>query len=514
MENIDEKKTKYFVIAIVLLILLGVILIVHFNNKSLVKVDDTKTTTTKKVEEPTSEVVTTKKVEVKKDEVAVVESVYKSEKDEETDLIYNYKLTDEILESDKLVSKPIEVAETLKENSVVVLFDISLYDANGVKKSVTNSEINVSIPITGDLVGYDEYKVVYVKDDGTISDEEFETKVEDGYIKFTTKHLSMYGIIGIKKEEATRVDLSNVGVELYLNGEVPETNNIYVERSDEVTLKVTGIEDAKVSYGFREEGKVEFTEYTGGSILSNETPYVSTVLVTVEKDGEKRVFELNSIRIYDLVADYNSKANLEKEEEILSMDSSEVKDFSNVHVILNDITEEAAESENEIETLLVTWDSAYVIDEADLSKLQLSGTLYIDTAQKVDLRTNESGEIKVDTLKKIVITPNVKEVNGEKYEIFNLNGNEYTFGKNDDGSVIICLFVEPVSDPVEEETPKVETNDYTEEFINSFDDEEGKYEIDLSIDEDKNLVIEVIDTTEVKEDDKSEEKNTENTELT
>lgn len=52
--ELDESKTKYFVVAIILLIILGIILVIHFNNKSLVSGDeDIKVETTTKVNDTT-----------------------------------------------------------------------------------------------------------------------------------------------------------------------------------------------------------------------------------------------------------------------------------------------------------------------------------------------------------------------------------------------------------------------------------------------------------------------------
>ena len=263
--ELDEKKTKYFVIGIVLLILLGIVLIVHFNNKSLVSGDKDKNSTTKKTttEVKTTEVTTTKKRNTVKQVNNVVqevkeENIYKSIIDDDNKIVYNYKLTNEILDSDKLVSKKLEVNEYLKNNNVIGLFDISLYSSDNIKKSVNNSLINVSIPLTGDLIGYDSYKVIYVNDNGVITDEIFDINVIDGYIKFSTTHLSMYGIVGVKnnnnKPVEEVVDLTNVTVDVLQNGNSVKEQSVVASVNDVIDVRVNNItSEYKVYYALKNE---------------------------------------------------------------------------------------------------------------------------------------------------------------------------------------------------------------------------------------------------------------------
>ena len=47
---------------------------------------------------------------------------------------------------------------------------------------------------------YDNYKIIYVNDDGEIA-EYIDGTIEDGYIVFKTTHLSQYGVIGQNEKE-------------------------------------------------------------------------------------------------------------------------------------------------------------------------------------------------------------------------------------------------------------------------------------------------------------------------
>ena len=333
MEELNEKNTKYFVVAIILLIVLGIILIIHFNNKSLVSGDKDKvTSTTKKTTEVKKEETTTTTTKVvrvsntNKDNNKVVKdtnvsndnSVYKSVIDEHSNIIYNYKLTDEITNDDRIVSKSLELNDYLKNNNVISLYDISLYN-NNVKKDVKNSLINISIPITNNLIGYDEYKVIYVND-GSISDEVFDTKVENGYIKFTTTHLSMYGVIGIKNntinndkqdEVNEQIDLSKVQVELYQNNSlISNSVDVLASVNDDISIKVLNVDSNtsyKVFYAFRNDYQdLEYLELSNTKIFNSvNTPNKFKLLVKLVINDNEKVFELNTFNIYDKVFLYD-----------------------------------------------------------------------------------------------------------------------------------------------------------------------------------------------------------------
>ena len=480
MKEIDENKTKYFVFAILLLIILGVILIIHFNNKSLVSGDkDSEVTTKKTTEKVTTEVVTTtKKVANKTDEVSVNENIYKSVIDDNNRLVYNYKLTDEISDSDKIISTILTVSDELKASNVIGLYDISLYDVNMTKKSVKNSFINISIPITGDLIGYDEYKVIYLDDNDNISNENFETNVSDGYIKFSTTHLSKFGIIGLKNNNIVQlnndiVDFKKVSVSVLNNNEkVNESDILYFTNDNLVTLTVDGIENYELYYGLRSKDskEVEFVKYIDDVRFDGVTPYDEVkIIARVVVGDEYYDYELNTVKVYDIIYEYD-RNNPEVME-----DTSEEEQ----NILLKDVTvdEEVIDSEDvtdENKTTIYVNGNIYLVDKADISELGMTGTLYIDTSLRIDLGTitEEEREL-IDTkqLDSIVIMS----------EQFNLNGVNYTYEVKDDGSLVIYRLSDS-EDNSEEAQEKEELTD--EEFANKFN---GDFKV--SSDKDKNLVI-------------------------
>jgi len=457
MEELNEKKTKYFVIAIIILIILGVLLIVHFNNKQMVKGEEDKSDTPT----TTEKVTTTTKKRVYIEEEKVEEVVYKSVIDETNKLVYNYKLTDEITETDVIISKKLEISETLKEKDVIGLFDISLYDANLVKKNVSNSLITIKIPLTEELKAYENYKVVYINDKNEITDEKFDVKVDTDYLEFNTTHLSVFGIIGTKKvveEEKEIVDLSKVTVDIKVNDEVVvDVNNILLEKEDKVELVVNNInDDCNVEYGLRATGVEEFTyeKYDGTIELEDGVKYKLFVKVSYVENYE--VFELSNIGLYDKVFEYNKNAELEKD--IVIGELKENKE-DNMDIVIDNITEKVEEYgkdnsimnndesnlENNNGTAIVNVNgNIYLVEETDISKLQMTGYLYVDTSENITFAEDDG--IVLDGLYSLTI----------RSKEFSLNGKMYSYEYTPDGGLVIYDLNETIETEGEQE--EVETN--------------------------------------------------------
>lgn len=480
MRELDESKTKYFVVAIILLIILGVVLVIHFNNKSLVSGEKEKEKTTTTIKD----VITTEEYEYKDDEEKVIkvnkkeevveentnEVVYKSTIDEITKMIFNYKLTDEIIDSDKIVSTKLSIVDSLKNNNVVGLYDISLYDINNVKKSVNNSLITISIPL-GDLVGYDTYKVVYIDDNNLITDEVIDSKVEDGYIKFDVKHLSKYGIIATKKvveEEKVEevIDLSKVSLDFKINDEIVSDTNLYVSTTDKVSVVVNELDkEYKLYYLLQNEENTntyqEFNEYLFKDI---ETPSKYKLSIKLDVDGEVKVFEIGTANVFDIVFVYDKNEELTSdivvgtivdesgiestyedmetnkdividnviEEEIVEEDILSKDDESIENLPTNDVEEvsESNSEENEEENLedkatIKLNGNIYLVEKTDISELEMTGHLVIDTSEDITF-AYENDKLLASNLYTITI----------KSKEFSLNGTKYTY-EFVDGDIVI-----------------------------------------------------------------------------
>lgn len=449
-KELDEKKTKYFVIAIVLLILLSVILIIHFNNKSLVSgEEEVTTTTTTTVVTTTTKKVKKNKNKVKKEEVqeqpVISDSVvYKSTIDEENKLIYNYKLSDEISDTDVIKSVILSIDEVLKEKSIIGLYDISLYDANMVKKSVKNTLIDISIPLNGDLIGYDEYKIVYIDDEGNISDEEFKSVIEDGYIKFSTTHLSKFGIIGIKKEVIEEekepvkeeVDLSNVTIDVLVNDVVvEELNNIYVETKDVIDIKVNDLDkDYKLYYLLKDENNSNtYQEFNKNMFESITTPSKYELVIKLVVLETEKIFEVGTVNIYDIVFAYDETKELEESEEYGTIidENGEESDYvdmeTNKNIVVDNITKEEVEDEEKPTTDV---EGEQVVPSDDVEKEdEITGES--ESEKTEETLSNISSEEKTDNT---LVEPDETLTEGTEEDTTEQNGSK-TDGEMDESVV-------------------------------------------------------------------------------
>ena len=528
MTELDEHKTKYFVIAIIILIILSIFLIFHFNNKSLVDGADLETPTTT-ITTTTSKITTTKKVEMPKinavkvnkeekevkDEI-VEEVIYKSTIDEINKLIYNYKLTNEILDTDKLISTKIEITDLLKEKNIVSLFDISLYDSNMNKKNVKKSVIDISIPITDELKGYDEYKIVYINELNEITEEKFETNIVDGYIKFETSHLSLYGVIGFKKEneiipepEKTMIDLTDVTLDIKINDTtLNDFRNVYVSVEDKLNITVKNLSSEYKLYYLlkKDELTTEYKEYKNDLFSEINTPSKYTLFIKVEVDNNNKIFEVGTFNIYDIVFVYDKQEVLEKDEVIGTIideegnESSYMYKETNKNIVIDTVEKEEIidetntnfednidenskevvtnteennlnssigeqdtieNQENELDTELEKTETEeektasiklngniYLVEETDISNLEMTGHLIIDTNENITFKY-ENDKLLTSSLYTITI----------KSKEFSLNGNKYTY-EYVDGNLVIKKVLDNI--------------DITNDFVNIFANENYK----------------------------------------
>ena len=482
--ELDESKTKYFVIAIILLIIIGVVLVIHFNNKSLVSGEEEKQETTtiikdddiieeyeyKNDEEKVIKI--NKNTNTDKEEVSVetVENIiYKSTVDKDTNMVFNYKLTDEITDSDKIVSTKLSIVDSLKNSNVVSLYDISLYNSNDVKKSVNNSLITISIPL-GDLVGYDTYKVVYIDDNNVITDEVIDSKVEEGYIKFDVKHLSIYGIIATKtviEDKKEKINLDNITINLKINDKIIENySNMYISTSDKVSVVVNGLEvDYKLYYLLQnEEGTNSYVEFKEDLFSNIETLSKYKLSIKIDVDGEIKVFEIGTVNVFDIVFVYDKNEelkenivvgtivdesgvestykdketnkdividNIEKEEVIIEENINEDNEIKE-EILIDDVEEpdETSSEEEKEENLddkatIKLNGNIYLVEKTDISELEMTGHLVIDTSEDITF-AYENDKLLTSNLYTITI----------KSKEFSLNGVKYTY-EFIDGDIVI-----------------------------------------------------------------------------
>ena len=560
MEEIDVKKTKYFVIAIIILIVLSIILIVHFDNKKMVSgSDDTTKTTTKsdiipitttstKTTTKKATVNTVKKEEIKEENIVEVidreETIYKSTIDENNQLIYNYKLTDEINNEDSIISTKLSISEVLKNKNIIGLFDISLFDDMLNKKSVSNSLINIKIPIKDELIGYDEYKVIYINENNEITNEEFNVKIENNYIEFETTHLSIFGIIGIKniieeipeeikpeeelnEEVKEEIDLSEVDILLNINDIdyiSNKDNTLLLSKSDKFDIKVSNIDyEYQVYYSLTGENDGIDYELFNKSILedinTNNLYNLKIKVVVMDKYVE---FDMGNISVYDIVyindgkeqkepigtiynedgtiyvpedndeylyndKDINKDIVIDNGDNIISSVTKEELDKEQDNEVLNNttqtdnevnigeqtekLTEETIDNNtnkdkedkdsntNETDVKVKINGNIYLVEETDISNLEMTGYLIIDTSENITFDN-------YDVFKNLyTITIRSK--------IFTLKNIKYTYEYNDN-NIIIKKYIEPDLEPDDnienESVVEIDIEDFKNIFDNDFNE--------------------------------------------
>lgn len=120
-----------------------------------------------------------------------------------------YTLNEVDLKNEEIASK---VNDSIDE-SLISLYDVTVYNGNK-QVSMKDGKYTIKIKLDEESSKYEDYKIIYVNDDGDI--EEYLDGALDGeYIVFETTHLSQYGVIAtvIPEAEIYSVDIkkSNVG---------------------------------------------------------------------------------------------------------------------------------------------------------------------------------------------------------------------------------------------------------------------------------------------------------------
>lgn len=101
----------------------------------------------------------------------------------------------------------------VKDTALISLYDIKVgLQRNGQFEVVPmeNGKFTISIALENNAKKYDNYKVIYIDDQGNIS-ETIDAKLVDGKIVFETSHLSVYGIVGYNNVAGASINNPNTG---------------------------------------------------------------------------------------------------------------------------------------------------------------------------------------------------------------------------------------------------------------------------------------------------------------
>ncbi|MDR0978529.1 MAG: hypothetical protein LBL91_01070 [Lachnospiraceae bacterium] len=139
-----------------------------------------------------------------------------------------------------------KINEIIEGNSIISLFDISLYlqSTNAKITEFQDFRATIKIPLTDELKEYENLQIVYIDDDGDV--EHVSTTVNEDFIEFEVTHLSDYAITGIlQNEDNPEIEVPTITPEVTNSPEVevptitPEVTNSPEPQVPTVTPEVT-----------------------------------------------------------------------------------------------------------------------------------------------------------------------------------------------------------------------------------------------------------------------------------
>ena len=114
-----------------------------------------------------------------------------------------YKLNERNLKNDEIAQR----VDNSIDESLISLYDVTVF--NGSKEvTMKDGTYTIKIKLDHDIDDYENYRIIYVNDDGEI-EEYIDGVIEGDYIVFETSHLSQYGVIGSVKTEEVTIKKSN-----------------------------------------------------------------------------------------------------------------------------------------------------------------------------------------------------------------------------------------------------------------------------------------------------------------
>lgn len=104
------------------------------------------------------------------------------------------KAEEEVTKVTEKVEEAYKENKEVKDTTLIALYDINVMDGREVVP-MENGNFTISIALDEEETKYDNYKVIYIDDEGNIA-ETLDAKLVDGKVVFETTHLSVYGIVG------------------------------------------------------------------------------------------------------------------------------------------------------------------------------------------------------------------------------------------------------------------------------------------------------------------------------
>ncbi len=231
-----------------------------------------------------------------------------------------------------------------------------------------------------------------------------------------------------KKKLITNKDnLDNIEIEVLKNNEIIKDNTIKVTKEDIIDIKVKNINTKyKVYYALKNEiTTTDFILLKDGKIFKDYTPYTKLkLLIKIVTKNNEKIYEKNEFKLYDIVYKYDKNEELNEDIIVGELDDKDYKyddKEKNKDIVIEDVTN-LENNDNKVnidekkDAVVNIKGNIYLVDKTDISELELTGYLYIDTDSEITF--NKYAE-KIDLKNIYTISILSKE--------FNLNGKKYIY---------------------------------------------------------------------------------------
>lgn len=128
--------------------------------------------------------------------------------DNNLSLVVASKAEEDVKKVTEKVTEVYKENKEVKDATLIALYDINVMNGREIVP-MENGKFTISIALDEEETKYDNYKVVYIDDEGNIA-ETLDAKLVDGKVVFETTHLSVYGIVGYNNV-AQVIDNPNTG---------------------------------------------------------------------------------------------------------------------------------------------------------------------------------------------------------------------------------------------------------------------------------------------------------------
>ena len=242
-----------------------------------------------------------------------------------------------------------------------------------------------------------------------------------------------------------KMNLDDIKINIKKNG-IYKKDKI-VSKNDLINIEIENINvNYKIYYSLKNENIITNYEiFTNDFLNKIDTPNKFNLYIKIVTNSNSKEFDLGEFKLYDIIYKHNSK-NIEEVELgtiynedssiYVNEDNSEYKYDDkeiNQNIVIDNVQfeeqtnnpkEEIILEENEItdemKQAVNLKGNIYVVEETDLTEIEITGHLIIDTEENIIIEENV---LDIETIHSITVKSNNFTINNEKYS-YEYNENE------------------------------------------------------------------------------------------